>query len=75
MEAIFLTTLAVWAGAGIRKLRKQKLWKDMIVYACLWATSAAILTLYRLNIPVPNPLDGLAYIYKPLGHLWKQWFA
>lgn len=75
MEAILLTTLVVWAGAGIRKLRQQGLWKDMIVYACLWASAATILTLYRFNIPVPNPLDWLAFIYKPLNDLWKLWFS
>ncbi|MFG6113731.1 hypothetical protein ACGTN9_00985 [Halobacillus sp. MO56] len=75
MEVILLTTLLVWAGAGIRKLRKQGLWKDMIVYACIWATAATIIMLYRFNIPVPNPLDGIAYVYQPLNNLWKQWFS
>ncbi|GGC95687.1 hypothetical protein GCM10007216_28040 [Thalassobacillus devorans] len=75
MWAISFTALLIWAGLGIKKLHSTGLWKDLIVYACVWAVAMTIITLYRFHIPVPNPLDGISYIYQPLSKLYQQLFS
>lgn len=49
----------------IPKMLKQKQIKELITFAVLLLLGTAIIMLKSFDIPVPNPLDWIAWVYQP----------
>ncbi|RAV12156.1 hypothetical protein [Paenibacillus contaminans] len=57
------------AAIEIPSLRRQKLKKDLWVFTALLAFGASLTIADALNAKIPNMLDWISFLYKPLSDL------
>lgn len=57
------------AAIEIPSLRRQKLKKDLWVFTALLAFGAGLTLADALNAKIPNMLDWITFLYKPLSDL------
>jgi hypothetical protein len=57
------------AAIEIPSLRRQKLKKDLRVFALLLVFGAGLTLADALNAKIPNMLDWITFLYKPLSDL------
>lgn len=51
---------------------RKRLFKDLTVYAILLTASLLLSLAGVLNIPVPNPVKGIIYLFKPISRWLEQ---
>ncbi|WP_236013382.1 hypothetical protein [Paenibacillus glycanilyticus] len=50
----------------VPSLRKRKLRKDLWVFFCLLGLGIVLVIMRFLNLHIPNPVNGLDYMLRPL---------
>jgi undecaprenyl pyrophosphate phosphatase UppP len=48
------------------RLIKQKMYKELCIFSLLIAFGFILSILESFNVELPNPLDALTFIYKPI---------
>lgn len=66
---IIFILFAITAFLQIQNLKKQQLYKELYTYATLMGLAFILTSLYVLNIPIPNPLNLINFIFKPIANL------
>jgi hypothetical protein len=61
-----LAVTALIAILDVPQLWKKKLVKELWVFAILLLAGAGLSFTLAMNAPIPNPLDLLEWIYKPI---------
>ncbi|WP_438434074.1 hypothetical protein [Gorillibacterium sp. sgz500922] len=69
MLLVVLAVTLVAALAEYRNLLKRKRKRDVVVSACFLAVGVAAGLLEQAGIPLPSPLAGIVFIFKPAGDL------
>jgi hypothetical protein len=64
-----LATAGICAAIEIPSLIKHK--KDLWVFSLLLILGTALCIAASLKVNIPNPLDWIAAVYRPLG-IWMQ---
>jgi hypothetical protein len=54
----------------VPRLSKKKLWKELWVFSVLLAIAVMLNVAESLHIPIPNPLDLITIIYKPMSKIF-----
>ena len=57
----------------IPRLLKKELKKEIFIYSLLLIIAVGLGILYSLDIKIPNPLEGLTSIYKPINKLIEKY--
>ena len=52
----------------VPNLKKQKLKKEALVFSILLLMGVGLSIAYNLHLYIPNPLQGLAVIFKPFSN-------
>ncbi len=58
--------IAVFQAPGLIKCRQ---WREFAAFAAFYAVSFALSLLYVLNVDIPSPMEGIAYIFDDVLHL------
>lgn len=66
--AIVLVTVAI-AAIEVPGLRRKKRTKELWVFTILLLLGAGLTIADSLQMPLPNPLNWITYVYRPLGEL------
>lgn len=63
--AILIGSVAVgaWEGATLWKEKKRK---ETVIFAFLMAAAASLFAAQTLNYSLPNPLDWIAAVFRPI---------
>jgi len=69
---LLLVTLLIVASRNLLPLLKQKIKKDIYVFAGLMAIAAYLSISTALGLYVPNPSKGLQTIFQPVNQLIQQ---
>ncbi|PEZ74705.1 hypothetical protein [Bacillus sp. AFS017274] len=64
-----LVIVAVIIAIDVPHLLRNKLKKELWIFSILLLFGTALSIAQALNIKVPNPLDGITAIYKPLSDM------
>jgi ABC-type transport system involved in cytochrome c biogenesis permease subunit len=64
-----LLTGSVIAWLEAPYLLRAKMLKELLIFALLLTTGVTVTILYTLRVPLPNPLDWITYIHKPVSDL------
>lgn len=67
MLTVILAVALVAALAEYRILLKRKLKRDVAVSACFMAVGVAAGILELAGVPLPSPLAGIVFVFKPAG--------
>lgn len=49
--------------------------KDLLTFSCLLLLATVLMIAVALNAHVPNPLDGIAAVFRPIGKWMNGWFV
>lgn len=63
----FLTIIGIATYIEISKMNKQKMKKEIIIYSVFLAISSVFFILKLMEVSIPNPLDGIRFIFEPIG--------
>lgn len=69
---MWMIPIIVAASAAIFYVEASGLWKkkkikDASVFSALLALGTGLAVVQALDIPIPNPLDAVRYIFEPAG--------
>lgn len=67
---LFIVTGLTYWEAG--KLRKKKQMKEMYTYLVIIGITSIIYITHILKVPIPNPLEGVKFIFEPVGQFVEQ---
>jgi hypothetical protein len=70
-----LAVTAVIAMLEVPALWKQKLVKELWIFAILLLTGAGLSFALVMHVNIPNPLDFLTWIYKPISDVFKKFLS
>ena len=68
MIVIAFIAIAAYETPG---LVRNKLWKDLVVFAGLVIFGFVISLLQAIGIPVPNPIKGIEYLTEKVARLFR----
>lgn len=74
ISGIFAVT-AVIAMLEVPLLWKQKLVKELWVFAILLLVGAGLSFALIMHVTLPSPLDFLTWIYKPISDAFKKFLS
>lgn len=71
----WMIVLVLLAGAGMAAIEmpsliKKRQTKELVLFSLLVVIFVFVGTLQSADIPVPNPLDWLAFVLEPIGNLF-----
>ncbi|WNR44145.1 hypothetical protein [Paenibacillus roseipurpureus] len=66
---IILLMILLAMKVEIPKLRKKKLNKELWIFVGALAFAALYSMAVSLHLALPNPLDGVSYLFRPMGKM------
>jgi hypothetical protein len=64
-----ITVTLIIAGIELPTLLKTKKLKDLLVFFVILGLAFVLGCLQAMNITIPNPLDWIAFVFKPAGEM------
>lgn len=62
-----IVTAAAIAYAEAPRLARNGMYKELAIFAALLAFGLAVSVMNALRVPLPNPLDAIVFLFKPIG--------
>ncbi|MFD4931328.1 hypothetical protein ACFWMS_20820 [Peribacillus butanolivorans] len=69
---VILVIVAIIIAIDVPSLLRKKLKKELWIFSVLLLFGTALSIAQALNIKIPNPLDGITAIYKPLSDMIEK---
>jgi hypothetical protein len=70
-----LIAVVVIAAIDIPPLRRKKWTKELVVFAVLLLFGTSLCIAEALDAKIPNPVDWIAYVYRPMTELVSAWLG
>jgi len=64
-----IVTAAAIAFIEAPRLARDSMYKELVVFAALLAVGLAVSVMNALRITLPNPLDAIGIVFKPIGKM------
>jgi len=64
-----IVTAAAIAYAEAPKLAKNRMYKELAIFSVLLAIGLAVSVMNALRVPLPNPLDAIVFLFRPISKL------
>lgn len=64
---LFLMIIGVVSYFELKRLRKNNMKKEIILFLSLLLFSSTLFILERMGVAIINPLDGLKFTFEPVG--------
>ncbi|MNP04085.1 hypothetical protein D3C76_959900 [compost metagenome] len=68
-----LIIVIIIIAIDVPPLVKKKLTKELWVFSILLSFGTILAILQALHIRIPNPLDGMIAVYKPIADMVDSW--
>ena len=72
---VILVVVAVIIAIEVPLMWRRKLIKEMWVFSFLLLFGTFLGIINALNIPVPNPLGWMIFIYNPVADMVSSWLS
>lgn len=66
---LVLVAFAAIAAANLPNLIKDKLWRDLIIYAVIFLPTLVLGVLVVVGVAVPSPIKAVQALYRDVLHL------
>lgn len=68
--SVIILLISLWAlKVEIPRIRKKNQHKELWIYLISLSASALFSMAVSLQLHVPNPLDVIAYLFRPMGNI------
>jgi len=71
MVLLLIGAFAAMAFYQVPVLVREKLWRELAAFSCLWILALGLSLLLALGVEPPSPTDGIKYIIKKTAELFK----
>lgn len=71
MVLLLIGAFAAMAFYQVPVLVREKLWRELAAFSCLWILALGLSLLLTLGVEPPSPTDGIEYVIKKTAELFK----
>lgn len=72
---LFLLVVGLVSYIEIKKMKKENMKKELIIYSLLLLFSSSLFILKQFEVSMINPLNGIKIVFEPLGKVVESVFT
>lgn len=72
---IIALIMVLIAALDVPYMLKNKLKKELWITSTLMLLGTCLSVALSMDIPIPNPFEGMKFVYKPISDLFYTWLS